>query len=132
VTADFTSATWNTIAKHAIAVVTGCVRLRIIPICTSSLTSGGAPTMQFGEAADTTSMILSTDPLSIDVDTLWLSITPKKAGMYFALLDQIVNNTTVGYEVFVAAMTTGAIAFHIWWEPLSDGATVSAGTGATF
>lgn len=132
VTADFTSATWNTVARHGIAVVSGLCRVRIVPVCTSSLTSGGAPTMQMGDTDDTTAMILSTDPLSILTDTLWLSISPKKNQMYLGLLDQLANDTTLGYETFIAALTAGAIAFHVFWEPLSDGASVTAGAGATF
>lgn len=132
VTADFTSATWNTVAAHDIAVVTGACRVRIIPRCTDSLTSGGAPTMQLGITGETNHMILSTDPLSILTDLFWLSITPVQAVMYLGIIDEIVCNTTIGYEIFLDALTGGAIEFNVWWEPLEAGASVAAGSGASF
>jgi len=131
VTADFTSATWNTVASHTIATVTGLCRLRIVPVCTASLTSASTTAMQLGETGATNSMVLSTSADNILVDTLWLSISPVKGWMFLSILDRIANNTDIGYDLFTDAVTVGAIDFLIWWEPLSAGATVTAGTGGS-
>src|SRR5690606_22675545 len=61
VTADLTSATWNTAATHEILTVTGAVRVRILPICTGSVTSSGAITLTLGTETTPDAMIASTD-----------------------------------------------------------------------
>ncbi len=132
VTADFTSGTWNTVVAHDIAVVTGCCRLRIIPVVTGSITSAGSPVIQFGESGQTSNIILSTDALTLLAGKLWLSISPNVGAMYLELLDRLAVDTTLGFELFISPLTAGTIEFHVFWEAISSGATVVAGTGATF
>ena len=130
VTADLSSATWNTVAKHAIATVTGCCRVRLVALCTEDLTGGG--TLQLGFTGGTSTYISATTATTIDSGELWLSGTPAADFAYTSVVDRVVNATTIGYEILTSAVTDGTIVFLIWFEPLSSTGAVAAGTGATF
>lgn len=130
VTADLTSATWNTVAAHEILTVTGTVRVRIIPRCTSSVTSGGAITFILGTETTTNAMIASTDGTTIDAGMFWLSTTPSHYYAKTSVIDAIIaNGQDVGYTIGTNAATGGTIIFDIWWEPISSNATAVAGAG---
>lgn len=130
VTADFSSATWNTVAKHEILTVTGPNRVIIIPVCIVDLTSGGAATIQLGHESTTDALIAATTATDIDQDEFWFTTTPAKFAAKSAVLDCIVNGLDIGYEILVAALTGGQIDFHIWTVPLANGALVTSGTGS--
>lgn len=130
VTADLSSATWNTVAAHEILTVTGAVRVRILPICTSSVTSGGAITGILGTETTTNGMITSTDLTTLDAGMAWLSATPSHLYAKTAVLDFIIaNGQDVGYTIGSNAATGGIIVFHVWWEPLNSTGAVVAGAG---
>lgn len=130
VSADFSSATWNTVAAHEILTVTGTVHLILIPVCDTDITSGGAITLILGIEGSTSAMIGSTDATTIDAGETWLSTTPDFYSAKTAVIDCIISDgKDVGYTVGSNAGTGGAITFHCWWEPISSGATVVAGAG---
>lgn len=130
VTADLTSATWNTVAAHEIATVTGAVRVRILPICTSDVTSGGAITFILGTETTTNGMIASTDGTTIDAGEAWLTTTPSHLHAKTAVLDFIIAaGQDIGYTIGSNAATGGTIVFHVWWEPLDATGAVAAGAG---
>lgn len=130
VTADLTSATWNTVAAHEILTVTGAVRVRILPICTGSVTSGGAITGILGTETTTNGMITSTDLTTLDAGMAWLSDTPNHLYAKTSVLDFIIaDGQDVGYTIGSNAATGGTIVFHVWWEPLNSTGAVTAGAG---
>lgn len=130
VTADFSSATWNTVATHEILVVTGPYRLIIIPECLLDLTSGGAATISLGDDISSSALIAATTATDIDVLEYWLSTTPARRYNKSSVIDIIVNGQDIGYEIATAALTGGQIDFHIWYMPLSDDAvSIAAGAG---
>lgn len=130
VTADLTSATWNTVASHEILTVTGAVRVRILPICSGSVTSGGAITGILGTETTTNGMIASTDLTTLDAGMAWLSATPSHLYAKTSVLDFIIaNGQDVGYTIGSNAATGGTIVFHVWWEPLNSTGAVAAGAG---
>jgi hypothetical protein len=132
VTADFTNAAWNTVGTHEIVAVNGAVRLRIVPIVTAMLTSGGAATLQFGTAASTSVLIGPTVFSDLQTDRYWLTATPDPRFAFAQIIDQIVSNMDVGYEIVGAAMTAGAINFQVWWEAISaGGSTAQTGGGVS-
>jgi hypothetical protein len=130
VTADFSSATWNTVATHEILTVTGAVRLRILPECTVGLASGGAGQIQLGTEAGTASFVAVTVATGIDAGDVWLSASAEASIAASSLVDQIVSAVDVGYEIQIAALTAGTIVFHCWWEPLNATGAVVAGDGS--
>ena len=131
VTADFTSATWNTVASHEILTVTGAARIRILPICTSSITSGGAITLTLGTETTANAMIASTDATTIDANMAWLSTTPSHYYAKTAVIDAIIAaGQDIGYTVGTTAATGGTIVFHCWWEPLDNNSPTAVVAGA--
>ena len=129
VNADFTSATWNTIATHEILTITGLVRIRIIVECTGSVT-GATGTLQLGNEGATTSLIGNTLATDLAINELWFNTAPTTSIGAAALFDRIVNEVDIGYEILTAALTGGNLRFHCWWRPLEAGALVVSGTGS--
>ena len=132
VTADFSSATWNTVAAHEIVTVTGAVRVKIIPRCTSSITAGGAITLILGTETTTDGLILSTDATTIDSGMFWLTATPSHLAAHSSTvpLDFIIaNGQDIGYTVGTSAGTGGTILFDVWWEAISSNGNCVAGAG---
>jgi len=132
VTADMTSATWNTQASHEILTVTGVVRVRIVPYCTGTLTdTGDAGTIQLGVDGDTDAFIAVTDSDDIVTNELWHDATPTTFtdATTDAVRDFIVSDKDIGYEIGGEALTGGSLVFLVWWDPLSSDGNCSAGAG---
>jgi len=145
VTADFTSATWNTVAVHTLATIASAdaYRVRILPICSNDLVGGGS--ISLGTNLDTVAFIAATVGTDIDAGEIWLSTTPAtqvllsglgtEPGLFVdALVSSVSAANKVVYEITTAAFTAGSITFYIWWENLTNPlsgffAPVAAGTG---
>lgn len=150
VTADFSSATWNTMATHEVLTITGIVRLIVFIHCTESL-AGALSLIAIGNATDTGALMRGSpqDVTAVDAGDfldyasgdfaagasadggfggLW---NPEGAARHGnCLLDYIpLSGIDIGYELLDAPATDGTIEFHFWWWPLSVGATAVAGTG---
>lgn len=126
---DLTSVTWNTVAAHEILTVTGCVRVKILPLCDGSVTSGGAISFTLGTQTTTNAFITATDGTTIDVDMFWLSATPAKQFATTSVIDRVVSDDDIGYTIATNAATGGSLTFHVWWEPLDSFGAVAAGAG---
>lgn len=131
VSADFSLSAWKTVGSHEILTIVGPYRVIIIPECTSDLTSGGAATIQLGDEVNTAALIASTTASDIDDGEFWLTTTPAKRFAKSSVLDVIVSDVDLGYEIGTAAMTGGGIDFHMWVIPLSTGGTYQAGLGSS-
>lgn len=130
VTADLSSATWNTVATHELFTVTGLVRMRIVAEVTTN-GAGATATIELGHESDTDAFIATTTITDLAAGEIWIDATPTEvAGNTSTLLmDKIVNAVDIGYEIKTAAATAGAIVFHCWWEPLNSTGAVVAGAG---
>jgi len=141
VSADFTSATWNTVASHEIATVTGTVIMRVLPQCTETLTDAAdGASMQLGYEGATSAIIASTQAAGGGGNTIaageyWLDATPADTFVSVAQLEAMTFipgiGLDVGYEITGAALTDGTIVFHVWWEPLDSTGSVTAGAGGS-
>lgn len=140
VTADMTSATWNTVASHEVFTVTGMVRMRVLVECTGTLTdSSDTATIQLGVEGATNAWIGSTGAAgsgsaTISAGEIWMDTSPTETNANFssAVLDKVVaGGLDVGYEIGTAALTGGTLVFHCWWEPLNATGAVAAGAGGT-
>jgi hypothetical protein len=134
VTADFTSATWNTAAAHEIATVTGMVHLVIIPEVTGAPTSAGSgATLILGDETTTNSIIASTDAENLATGEVWFDATDTRtlaARSIFEKTDVVVGGgKDIGYTIGTEALTGGSIVFHMWWWPISSSGAVVAGAG---
>ena len=136
VTADLSSATWNTAAAHEIALVSGLVRVAIIAqvTVTGDDTTGNTSTASLGWAGTVAGMIAATDVDDMLAGEIWYDATPTTTGEAYgtAVLDFIVNGLDIGYTIAGEAATAGTIVFHVFWEEISSGASVSAGAGGSF
>jgi hypothetical protein len=136
VTADGTNVTWNAVGAHEIATVTGLVRLRIIPVISTSLTGAGAE-LVLGTEGDTNCMILATSAVELDDTEIWWSATAADNAVRLRtptvrdslMHDWIINGEDVGYTVRYAAFGTGSVVFNMFWEPLNATGAVAAGAG---
>jgi len=133
VTADLSSATWNTVATHELFTVTGLVRVRIIAVVTTTGddTTGDTSNIQLGTDGDTDGFIAATDVDDLLEDELWYDATPttKFDTTSTVVIDKTVNTEDVGYEITGEAATAGVIVFHCWWEALDGTGAVVAGAG---
>ena len=130
-TVDFTSSTWNTVATHELYTVTGVVRIKLIAYCTESLTdTGGTATIQLGVEGTTNNMIAATTITTIDINELWYDNTPAAINTPAnVIFERVINGLDIGYQIVNEALLDGTLVFELWWEGLSDGATISAGAG---
>lgn len=135
VTADMTSATWNTAASHEIVTVTGQVEIKILPFITATLTSGGGTaTLVLGDETTTNSLITSTDAENLATGEWWFDSTDTrtlaKRTVFESLEFVIGNGKDVGYTIGTEALTGGTITFYVWWKPMDATGNCVAGTGA--
>jgi len=134
VTASMSSATWNTVAAHEIAVVTGMVRMRVIPEVTASLT-GATTTIALGYATTVAAMLAATTGTALDATEIWQHATAANnlpGVATSSIQDFIINSDDVGYTIAGGSATAGQIIFHIWWEALNATGAVTAGAGGAF
>lgn len=139
VLADFTSATWNTIASHEILTVTGIVRIFMLPFVVSSV-AGATATLVLGDETTSNSLIASTTAANLAADEWWTDSTDTRTvarlGRISATdggyLDFVVGGgKDIGYTIGTAALTSGSIRFYCWWIPISEDGNVVAGAGGS-
>lgn len=141
VSVDFTSSTWNTVASHEFATVTGMVYVTIIPECTSTLTDAAdGASIQMGIEGSTNAMIGSTGAAgaggnTINTGEIWADNTPTDLVINQGGIDQlsflVPAGKDIGFEITGAALTGGSMIFHIFWEPIDSTGAVTAGAGGS-
>ena len=142
VTADMTSATWNTAAVHEIATVTGACRVQIMVETTATIvTTGTNGTIALGFEGNTTAIFTATAldaALTGDVfsavygsaATTPASGADLQSALTHAIFDvAVVTGKDIGYTIATNAATTGTLTFHVWWTPLDSTGSVVAGAG---
>jgi len=145
VTADMTSATWNTVAAHEIAAVVGLVRMQIVVETVATIvTASTNGTMALGFAGNTSAIFSATALDTAVTGDIWQAVfggaattdiggADAKSALTSAIFDVVViNGTDVGYTIGTNAGTTGSLKFHVWWTPLSSDGAVTAGAGGPF
>lgn len=142
VTADMTSATWNTAAAHEIATVTGACRVQIIVETTATIvTTGTNGTIALGFEGNA-SAIFSATALDAAVTgdvfsavygsaaTSPASGADAQSALTHGIFDVIVaTGKDIGYTIATNAATTGTLTFHVYWTPLDSTGAVVAGAG---
>jgi hypothetical protein len=133
VTADFTSATWNSAAAHEIATVTGTVRIRILPVVGASVgNDSNTAVISLGTETTTNAFLAATTGTTLDTGEIWQSATGANnlpQVDYDTMTDFIVSGDDIGYTIATTATTAGNIVFHMWWEALDSTGAVAAGAG---
>jgi len=137
VSVDLTSATWNTVATHEVFTVTGLVACRLFVLCTETVADAGAAssfavTTEKGAGAgkpDITSFFKG-DAIQATTMLLDWGITAMDETQRVCH-EFVVNGSDIGYQIAGEAVTDGTLDFILYWTPISDGATVVAGTGGS-
>lgn len=134
--ASFSTTAHKTTGEHKILDVTGVVRIRILPVCTASLTvNGTSGTISLGTNASVTDLIAATTATVIDASEIWTSKTDAniaKQVLQSEAIDFISNAQDVGYNIGTSNLTGGAMTFYYWWEPLSSTGAVTVAAGGTW
>ncbi len=142
VVADMTSATWNTVAAHEIATVTGSCRVQIIIETTATvITASTNGTMALGFAGNTSAIFSATALDAAITNDVWTAVygsaattvvggADAKSALTSCILDVVVvGGVDIGYTIATNAGTTGDLTFHIYWTPLDATGAVVAGAG---
>jgi hypothetical protein len=125
----FAAGTTGAIDAKELFTVTGTVLCTIIGYVTTSLTSGGAATIQLGSSEDT-DLIAAADSFD-DWDAGMIAINGDcdTEVNYASVVWIFVNEYDLGYEISAATITGGAVDFYCLWTPISeDGDVVAAGS----
>lgn len=131
---DLAETGWSEVASHELLTITGLVRLRIIPEVTETGddTSGDTATVSLGHESDTDNFIADTKVDALANGEIWTDATPTEvANDFTSIIDKIVNNVDVGYEIKGEPPTAGIITFHVWWEKINSTGNVVAGAGGS-
>jgi len=107
--------------------VTGDVIVRIIAVCTTSLTSGAASNMSVGITATTDAIIPSTLATDIDAREIWYDASPDSEIESLDTIRQYI--VTDGNDIGVtndAQVDTGALKFYCMWQSLGGNGLVVA------
>lgn len=120
----------NTSGSHAIFTITGDVRIRLLPICTTDLVGHGASAkLSLGYNGAVTSLCANTTASGLDSGEQWTSsaaATLLGIRNLSTMFDVLVSNkTSIKMVVNSVSMSSGKIMFHCWWEPLSTNAKVT-------
>ena len=115
-------------APQTIFTVTGDVVVKIIPVCTTSVTSGAAANVRLGTVGSDQSMIADTVATAIDAREIWHDATPDAEVEAFSVMREYI--ITDGNNIILTPdgqVDTGTIVFYCDWAPLSvDGSVVPA------
>jgi hypothetical protein len=139
VSVDFALAAWNTVAAHRLFTLTGTVALKLFAVIRTSLTSGGAMTIQLGVTTATTVWIGATAVATMTgPDTYWVGVSGSgaqgdqgTAGL-IPMVKFVASGAQpfhIGYELLVAAATGGTMEFIAYWEPVSSNGNLVAASG---
>lgn len=130
VTATLNSATWLTKASHEVVNVSGVCRVRILPICTTSLDGSAATLIKLGTSSSGSNFIANTTATYVDANETWVQATSAHVSTinYSSILDKVVHED-IGYTISGKSSSGGVLVFHVWWDPLTATSKCTAGTG---
>ena len=103
--------------------VTGTVRMRILAVCTTSLT-GASATLEVGTTLSTAGLIAQTTATDIDINEIWHDAAPDSSIELTSVLGEKVVSDDVIQTVGTADVTAGVILYTCIWYPLSEDAEV--------
>lgn len=119
-------------AAYTVFTVTGAVLLQVIPaVCETSVTAGGAVTIELGVAGNTAVFLAQiVDGRDLLANEIWLDATPTTTVEAIDLEGTktfvVTNGQDVSFLIGVGGLTAGKINFFVRWMPLTAGATVVA------
>lgn len=127
----FVAGTTGAVGAHTLFTVTGNVLLTIFGVCDTTLTSGGAATIEVGVTGNTAALIAQGTGTSLADGEIWVDGTLTRVGVGAVPAMQVLNDgNDVILTIGTATLTAGAIDFYCLWRPLSSDADVTVTTPA--
>lgn len=120
------AATTGSIAAHPIFTVTGVVGMTCFAICGSTLTSGGASTIEVGTTLNTAGLIALITSTNLATNEIWHDASPDASIELDSVLTKKIVVSTVNYKVTAFTVTGGTITFYCSWYPISPDGNVVA------
>lgn len=109
----------------AMFTVTGAVEVILVGNVATSLTSGGAATLEAGVVGLTSALIANTAVASLTAPNVWVDATPGLAQPLPAA-NVIGAGEDIVFDINVADLTAGIVDFYCYWRPLSATGNVVA------
>lgn len=118
-------------AAYTVFTVTGNVLLQIFGICESTVTEGGAVSIELGVAGNTAVFIAQiADAGDLLENEIWIDATPtttvEAVDLEGAKTFIVSNGQDVQFLIGVGGLTAGKINFYALWKPLSANGSVVA------
>ncbi len=123
----YVAGTTGATGAKTIFTVTGVVRVKLIAVGKTTITSGGTPGMIVGTAITTNGLLPTLNPTSIAVGEIWHDGTADAS----IELDSVMTTKIVAENIIetiaTATLTAGVLEYILLWQPLSaDGTVVAA------
>ena len=115
-------------ASPVLFTVTGDVIVRLIAVCTTSLTSAAAANVEVGIAGNTNAIIATTVASTIIAREIWHdAAADSEIEAYSTIREYIITDGNDILFTLSAQVDLGTVAFYLDYAPLSaDGAVVAA------
>ena len=127
----FAAATTGATGSHTLFTVTGNVLLSIFGVVDTTLTSGGANTVEVGVTGNTAVLIAQATGANLADGDIWVDATDTRVGAGAVPAMQIINDgADVLLKITTATLTAGVIDFYCLWRPLSSDGNITVTTPA--
>lgn len=126
----YVAGTTGAIATSTLFTVTGVVRVRIVALCGTTLTSGGSPTIEVGTAITTAGLLPQVaNATGIAAGELWHmqdgTVDASVEAESTAFITKVVSQN-IAQKIASATVTAGVLTYYCFWQPLSPDGTVVA------
>ena len=127
----FVASTTGATGNHTLFTVTGNVLVSIFGVVDTTLTSGGANTIEVGVTGNTAVLIAQATGANFADGDIWVDATDTRVGAGAVPAMQIIND---GFDILLkittATLTAGVVDFYCLWRPLSSDANITVTTPA--
>ncbi len=122
----YTAGALGAIGSHVMFTVTGDVVVTAFGVCNTTLTSGGAATLELGVTGNTAALVAQTTATTLNDGDVWVDAVDR-IGAGMIPTSRIINDgTSITATVGTATITAGQIDFYCFWTALEKGASVVA------
>ena len=118
----YSASTTGATGATTLFTVTGLVNIRLMAVCSTSLTGSG--TIEAGISGATAIAIAQTTGTDIDTGEIWLDTTPATNEAYPSGI--ILNGSDIIQTIATNTLTAGVLKYFCIWSPISSDGNVSA------
>lgn len=126
----FAASTTGAVGAHTLFTVTGDVWVNVFATCQSSLTSGGAATIEVGVTGLTQGILQQAAATSFDTDMVWTDQGFDEGLSTTRIGNIIANGQDIKLTIGTTTVTGGQATFYCLWRPLSSNANITVTTPA--